>query len=119
MPKKYNPYNKTFFSWFKDRSYLHFDKPLTKPVLRREKDGHQLQKGVLKKNKSILKKIFNSYIDADISTNQNNYSKKLQSINFFRLFNAKLKFGKHIHYLRISPLFVIKKKSDILHTHRI
>lgn len=45
--------------------------------------------------------------------------KKLQSINFFRLFNAKLKFGKHIHYLRISPLFVIKKKSDILHTHRI
>lgn len=119
MPKKYNPYNKTFFSWFKDRSYLHFDKPLTKPVLRRKKDVYQLQEGVLKKNKSILKKIFNSYIGADISTSQNNYSKKLQSINFFRLFNTKLKFGKHIHYLRISPLFVVKTKSDILHTHRI
>lgn len=119
MPKKYNPYNKTFFSWFKDRSYLHFDKPLTKPVLRREKNVYKIQNNVLEQNIVILEIVFDSYIDADISTNQNNYSKKLQSINFFRLFNAKLKFGKHIHYLRISPLFVIKKKSDILHTHRI
>lgn len=94
MPKKHNPYNKTFFSWFKDRSYLHFDKPLTKPVLRRKKDVYQLQEGVLKKNKSILKKIFNSYIGADISTSQNNYSKKVAKHQFLPFIQYETKVRK-------------------------
>ena len=111
MPKKYNPYNKTFFSWFKDRSYLHFDKPLTKPVLRREKDVYQLQKGVLKKNKSILKKIFNSYIDADISTNQNNYSKKVAKHQFLPFIQCQTKVRKT--YSLPENKFVICHKDKI------
>lgn len=94
MPKKYNPYNKTFFSWFKDRSYLHFDKPLTKPVLRREKNVYKIQNNVLEQNIVILEIVFDSYIDADISTNQNNYSKKVAKHQFLPFIQCQTKVRK-------------------------